>query len=180
MRGRSPLRWHSSSASRTWLVRRLLRLAALAASLALIFGVTLRPADAPNRVVLAPWTHLHPIDVVGNVALFAVPAAVLWSMGWSLRRTVLAAFVLSLGIELLQLGIHGRTTAIADVLWNTAGAAVGWLVAANIGARVGVVPEHWPKSATRKCPAPCGSARDTGVFRIAGPSIGRWPRRGRR
>jgi glycopeptide antibiotics resistance protein len=112
-------------------VRRLLELAALVASLALVLGVTLYPTGAPNRVELAPWTtlQLNAANVVGNVALFALPSAVLWSLGWSLRRTVVAGFVLSLGIELLQLAIPGRTTAIADVLCNTFGAAAGWLLA---------------------------------------------------
>lgn len=112
-------------------MRRLLQWAALTASLALVFGTTLRPASGPNRFELAPWTtqQLHPVNVVGNVALFALPSAVLWSLGWSLRRTVVAGCVLSLGIELLQLAVPGRTTATADVLCNTLGAAAGWLLA---------------------------------------------------
>jgi glycopeptide antibiotics resistance protein len=112
-------------------VRRLPQFAALAASLAVVFGLTLRPAAGPNDVELAPWTtqQLNAFDLVGNVALFALPAAVLWSLGWSLRRTVVAGFVLSLGIELLQLAIPGRTTATADVLCNTLGAAAGWMLA---------------------------------------------------
>lgn len=112
-------------------MRRFLQGAALAASLALVLGVTLRPAGGPNRVALAPWAtrQLTPVNVVGNVVLFALPAAVLWSFGWSRRRTVAAGFLLSLGIELLQLAVPGRTTATADVLCNTLGALVGWLLA---------------------------------------------------
>ena len=112
-------------------MRRILQFAVLAASLAFVFGVTLRPAGGPNRVELAPWTtqQLSAFNVVGNVALFALPSAVLWSFGWSLRRTVVAGFVVSLGIELLQLAIPGRTTATVDVLCNTFGAAAGWLLA---------------------------------------------------
>jgi VanZ like family len=112
-------------------VRKLLQRAALAASLALVLGATLTPAGGPNRVVLAPWApqQLAPVNSFGNVVLFALPAAVLWSFGWPLRRTVAAGFVLSLGIELLQLVVPGRTTATADVLCNTLGAAVGWLLA---------------------------------------------------
>jgi glycopeptide antibiotics resistance protein len=72
------------------------------------------------------------VNLVGNVALFALPAAILWSFGWSLLRTVAAGFVLSLGIELVQLAIPGRTTATADLLCNTLGAAVGWLMAAAV------------------------------------------------
>jgi len=88
----------------------------------------------PNRVALAPWAtqQLNFVNVVGNVALFALPSAVLWSFGWSLLRTVAAGFVLSLGIELAQSAIPGRTTATADVLCNTLGAAAGWLVAARL------------------------------------------------
>lgn len=87
-------------------------------------------------MVFAPWAtrQLNVLNVLGNVALFALPSAVLWSLGWSLRRTVLAGFVLSLGIELLQLAIPGRTTATVDVLSNTVGAAVGWLLAARLAA----------------------------------------------
>jgi glycopeptide antibiotics resistance protein len=88
-------------------------------------------------VAIAPWAarQLTTANVVGNIALFALPSAVLWWSGWPLRRTVAAGFTLSLAIELLQLAIPGRTTATADVLCNTAGAAVGWLVAAALGRR---------------------------------------------
>ena len=112
-------------------MRRLLHLAALAASLALVVGVTLHPTGGPDRVELAPWMaqQLNAVNVIGNVALFALPSALLWSLGWALRRTVVAGFVLSLGIELLQLAIPGRTTATVDVLCNTLGAAAGWLLA---------------------------------------------------
>jgi len=115
----------------------LLRRAALAASLALLLGATLSPVGGSNHLALAPWAarQLDPVNVVGNVVLFALPSAVLWCFGWSLRRTVAAGFVLSLAIELLQLTIPGRTTATADVLCNTLGAAVGWLAAASLGHR---------------------------------------------
>ena len=56
-------------------------------------------------------------------------------LGWPLRRTVVVGFVVSFGIELLQLAIPGRTTATVDVLCNTLGAAVGWLVAASLARR---------------------------------------------
>ena len=116
---------------RTRRVSRLLQRAALVASLVLLLGVTLRRAAGPHRVELAPSAtqQLNPVNVVGNVALFALPSALLWSLGWSLRRTVLAGLALSVGIELLQLAVRGRTTATADVLCNTAGAAAGWLLA---------------------------------------------------
>ena len=115
-------------------LKTLLQRAALAASLALLFGATLRPAGGPNQVALLPWAarQLNAYNVVGNIALLALPAAVLWSFGWPLRRS---GFVVSFGIELLQLAIPGRTTATVDVLCNTLGAAVGWLVAASLARR---------------------------------------------
>jgi glycopeptide antibiotics resistance protein len=75
--------------------------------------------------------QLDPVNVVGNIVLFSLPSAIVRSFGWSLRRTVVTGFLLSLGIELLQLAIPGRTTATADVLCNTLGAAGGWLAAAS-------------------------------------------------
>jgi glycopeptide antibiotics resistance protein len=111
--------------------------AALAASLLLVLGVTLHPAGGPNRVALVPWSasQLDAVNVVGNVVLFALPAAALRGLGWSLRRTVAAGFVLSVGIELLQLAVPGRTTATTDVLCNTLGAVAGWLIASRVGRR---------------------------------------------
>ena len=116
-------------------MRRLLRWLALAASLALVLGVTLQPAAPPNQVALAPWTahQLRPHNIVGNIALFAVPSAVLWFFGWPLRRTVVAGFAFSVGIELTQLAVPGRTSATADVISNSLGAAVGWLLARKYG-----------------------------------------------
>jgi glycopeptide antibiotics resistance protein len=112
-------------------VRRLLQRIALAASLVLVVSVTLRPTSEPNRVELAPWAtqQLSPVNIVGNIALFALPSALLWSLGWPFRRTVLSGFFISLAIELLQLAVPGRTTATVDVLCNTFGAAAGWLLA---------------------------------------------------
>jgi glycopeptide antibiotics resistance protein len=100
----------------------------------LVFGATLRPAGGGNQVALAPWSarQLNAVNVVGNVVLFALPSAGLCSLGWSLRRTIAGGFVLSVGIELLQLAIPGRTTASADVLCNTVGAATGWLIASSL------------------------------------------------
>ena len=107
--------------------------AALAGSLVVVFGATLSPGAGPNHVALAPWAaqQLDPVNIVGNIVLFALPSAVLWFYGWSLHRVVVAGFVLSLGIELLQLAVPGRTTATADVLCNTLGAATGWLLASR-------------------------------------------------
>jgi len=111
--------------------------AALVASLLLVFAVTLGPVVGPNQIALAPWSsrQLHPVNVLGNVALFALPAAVLWFFGWSFRRTVAAGFLVSVGIEILQLAIPGRTTASADVIFNTLGAAAGWAIVSIVRRR---------------------------------------------
>jgi VanZ like family len=124
---------------------------ALALSLALVFAATLTPAGGPNEVALAPWAtqQLNPFNVVGNIVLFALPSAVLWLYGWSLRRTVIAGLLVSLGIELTQLAIPGRTTATTDVLCNACGAAVGWLVARELWASAGQgadLPVHGDKA----------------------------------
>lgn len=115
---------------------RLPQRVALALSLVLVFGVTLRPVGGPNHLALAPWAErqLTAFNVVGNVALFVLPSIAVWSLGWSLRRTVVAGFAVSLAIELLQLAIPGRTTATADVVCNSVGAATGWLIAASANA----------------------------------------------
>jgi glycopeptide antibiotics resistance protein len=100
-----------------------------------VFVVTLSPASGPNEFALAPWSvrRLTAVDVAGNVVLFALPAAVLRSFGWRLRRTAVAGFALSFGIELVQLAVPGRTTASTDVICNTFGAAAGWLLATRLG-----------------------------------------------
>ena len=117
-------------------MRTFFQRAALGASLGLVLAVTLRPVDGRSDVVLAPWAakQLTAVNVVGNIALFALPAALLCHLGWSLRRTVVAGFAFSVGIELLQLVVPGRTTATADVICNTIGAAAGWLFAARLRA----------------------------------------------
>ena len=117
-------------------MRGLLQRTALAVSLAVVFGVTLRPTGERNHVALSPWAaqQLDAVNVLGNIALFALPSALRSSFGWSLRRTVATGFVVSCVIELLQLAIPGRTTATVDVLCNTLGAAAGWLFATALAA----------------------------------------------
>jgi len=116
-------------------LKMLLKRATLAALLVLVLGVTLHPSHGPSYVALAPWgaRQMTTVNVVGNIALFALPSAALWWLGFSLRRTVVAGFGLSLAIELIQLAIPGRTTATADVLCNTVGAVAGWLLATSFG-----------------------------------------------
>ena len=73
-------------------------------------------------------------DVAGNVVLFLpVGAAVMMLLAGSARRwwwAVGSAAALSVTIEAIQSRIPTRATDVDDLLFNTAGAAVGaWLVA---------------------------------------------------
>ncbi|HZQ82250.1 MAG TPA: VanZ family protein [Gaiellaceae bacterium] len=143
--------------------RTILRRAAFAVLLALVLVVTLRHVGGSNHFAPAPWAsrQLDAVNVVGNVILFALPAAVLRSLGWSLRRTVVAGFFLSLGIELLQLAVPGRTTATADVICNTLGAMAGWLVAGLFSARQRRADRRRPASTTPPR-STAGSRRESG------------------
>lgn len=65
-----------------------------------------------------------------NLAMFvpfgaAIAAVVPWR--WGLVGGI-AGFVVSAGVEVLQGAIPGRVSDPADVVWNTAGAAMGALV----------------------------------------------------
>ena len=93
--------------------------------------MTLRPVSGPDDVQLLPWTEPDAVNIVGNVLLFAPLGAGLQLLGWGGRRTVAAGFALSAAVELAQLAIPGRTTSTADVLCNTAGAALGWWIASR-------------------------------------------------
>lgn len=94
-------------------------------------------------LVFEPSVHLVPLaDVLAgsasyrmsaalNVLLF-VPAGVLLPMLWGgfdrAWRTVLFGFCLSFGVEWLQLFTF-RLTDVDDLICNTLGSAIGWLIA---------------------------------------------------
>lgn len=71
------------------------------------------------------------INIVGNVALLA-PFGFLLSLFWayfnSAKRTILFGFGISLSIELIQL-IAGGVTSVDDLILNTAGVALGFVLA---------------------------------------------------
>ena len=124
--------------------------AALVATVALILLVTLTPTHAHNEVHLRPWQDLvgafeptlnlqRLFGVIGNVVLFAPLGAVLRARGAELGQATVRGLALSLAIELTQLGIPGRTTSVDDVLLNTLGVVVGYLLAARWPARSGPV-----------------------------------------
>jgi len=112
---------------------------ALCGSLGVIFAITLAPAHGPNELQLVPLIRIvrgftPPVDpavvtnAIGNILLFLPLGAALCLLGLRRRTTVLTAFCLSAAIETTQLFIPGRTTSADDVLCNTLGAAVGFLL----------------------------------------------------
>lgn len=107
--------------------RRLWGLVAMV-SLALILSVTLAPTSDPDTGTFH-WCLLCGdfglSDVIGNVALFLPLAVSLYGAGVSGRKTVVALFLLSTTIELAQLRIPGRESALGDVVSNSIGAVLG-------------------------------------------------------
>jgi glycopeptide antibiotics resistance protein len=93
--------------------------------------VTLGPTSGSHDVELAPWTEPNAVNILGNVLLFAPLGAGLRLLGLRLRHAAAAGCALSVAIEAVQLAIPGRTTSTADVLCNTAGAALGWWIASR-------------------------------------------------
>ena len=111
---------------------------ALLTGLALLAIGALTLRSAPNQVLDAQRTPLSCLvcgdvggaDVLLNLALFAPLGFGLAGLGRSLRVTLLAAFLVSFSVELLQYTvIVGRDATLSDLLTNTAGAGLGWLVA---------------------------------------------------
>ena len=72
-------------------------------------------------------------DAILNVLLFLPLGLLLEVPGWKARHVLVAAFVLSLSIEVLQVFVPGRYSNLGDVAWNTSG---GWL-GAFLGVRRG-------------------------------------------
>lgn len=108
---------------------------ALSCSLVAILALTLVPTPGANKHQLVPLVHiigLRPptetdvlLNVVGNALLFLPLGAGLCLLGFRVRTTVLLAFSLSALVEITQLFVPGRTTAVDDVLLNTLGALLG-------------------------------------------------------
>jgi VanZ family protein len=71
------------------------------------------------------------LEFLANVVLFA-PLGVLLVLAFPGVRwwaVVLAGFLLSVGIELVQLAIPSRVSSVSDVVANTAGTTLGLLLA---------------------------------------------------
>lgn len=93
----------------------------------------------PFRINLIPMVNLLDyevkkesiINVIGNTAMF-IPLGIVWPVVFKRLDThvkaLTAGVLTSLCIEILQLPFHDRVTDIDDLLLNSAGFAVGYLV----------------------------------------------------
>jgi glycopeptide antibiotics resistance protein len=110
---------------------------ALCATLLAIFALTLVPLPGPRDVQLVPLLEIiggepsPPAEILGNIALFVPLGAALCLLGLRRRTTVVAGACLSTLIEFAQLFIGGRTTSVDDVLLNTLGAFLGYVLLAR-------------------------------------------------
>jgi hypothetical protein len=112
-------------------------LLALLLSVALIGVLTLTPAGQMVAAAdgLSVWQRVSCVtcpatwlaDIVSNLVLFAPFGAALVLVGMSVRRAIIVAAAASLVIELLQLSgfPSGRAPAMADLISNALGAAIG-------------------------------------------------------
>lgn len=93
----------------------------------------------PFRINLIPLVNLLDyevkkesiINVIGNTAMF-IPLGIVWPVVFKRLDThakaLTAGVLTSLSVEILQLPFHDRVTDIDDLLLNSAGFAVGYLV----------------------------------------------------
>jgi hypothetical protein len=107
--------------------RRWLCAALLIASLVFVLGVTLVPSSGPDTgtfhwCVLCGDFGLS--DAIANVVLFFPLAIGLRCSGVSGPKTVALALLLSTTIEVAQLWVPGRESALGDIVSNTLGAAL--------------------------------------------------------
>ena len=69
------------------------------------------------------------VDVTLNLLLFLPLGAALAAAGWGGRAVIMAGAALSLGVETAQLTVLvGRDPSLSDLLANTAGTALGWML----------------------------------------------------
>ena len=110
--------------------RRLPLWAALAIGIATLLP---RPDQARDVARTSLWClvcgNLGMVDVLLNVLLFVPFGAALWLRGTPLRRIPLLALGLSLAVEIIQGAIPGRDPSLSDLITNTAGGALGALLA---------------------------------------------------
>jgi glycopeptide antibiotics resistance protein len=123
---------------------------AVALSLIVIFAFTLFPTGGRRKVHLVPFEDITggigpPVDVSlllqtgSNVLLFAPLGASLSLLGLSARTACSIGCALSISVEVAQwFVVSGRTTSVDDVILNTLGTFLGYVVAAHWLSRKGV------------------------------------------
>ncbi len=100
----------------------------------LIFALTLVPVAAGTEPGSAgPWClgcgTFGTVDLILNVALFVPLGGAFGVGGGSARKALIAAMLTSALVECLQVGIvAGRDANVADVLMNSAGGVLGWML----------------------------------------------------
>lgn len=125
--------------------------ATTASAVALVLAATLFPVyDAHPEA--SPWcltcddTWLA--DFLGNVVLFLPLGVGLALAGRSLRTVLLVGVSLSLGVELLQVVVPGRTSAVRDLLSNASGALLGAYLLRAAPVLATLTPRHRPVAGT--------------------------------
>ena len=102
--------------------------------LAVTLYETLRPVGWVQSIPF--WSFwvatMAGVDMVQNIVLFAPMGWIANRGGWSGRRTVIAALLLSAGIEFVQQWIPGRASVATDIAFNVTGAVLGWWMATPV------------------------------------------------
>ncbi len=99
--------------------------------LVLTLFLTLRPVGWVQTIAFwSFWTSIQAgVDLVQNLAMFAPMGWLANRAGWTVRRSVLVAVMISVLIEFTQQWVPGRTSTATDIVCNTLGAVLGWWMA---------------------------------------------------
>jgi glycopeptide antibiotics resistance protein len=119
------------------------RHALLAVVSACICVITLAPRSGTNEEQWRPFVEIGPalahplgfgflVNVIGNILLFAPFGAALALLGERLWTAVLTGFFTSAAIEIVQVFVPGRTSATDDMILNTLGTLVGYLLVSRV------------------------------------------------
>jgi len=121
---------------RTHLSSRMLSVLFVMWLAALVF-LTMRPTSGRAGLNTVPLFLGGPgsaTDAVLNAALFVPLGLLLASAGWRVGRVLGVAFALSLMVEVTQYFFVslGRKSDVNDLIFNVAGAAIGWTVSSAL------------------------------------------------
>ena len=120
---------------------------AIVAALAIIAAATLVPVGSGGGVsglcIFCGDRGLA--DFLLNITLFVPLGAGLAAAGWPGWRTIAVAAVVTFGVEVVQVGlVPGRDANAGDLLSNTIGGAVGWLLLRSLQRLLELDP-RWAK-----------------------------------